>query len=73
MFNCYEQKKETVKISNFKTGLDLKTLYLNNNNLSKTKFKLRLFNKGFEINEHVLSTHNITLESQIQVIVKEEN
>lgn len=72
LFNCYEQKKEAVKISNLKTGKDLKLLYLQNNKLSPDKYIVRLFNKGFEIkDDHKLSTHTINKDSNVQIVVKE--
>lgn len=54
------------------TGLDIKILYMKNNKIDPKKFRLRLFNKGFEIkDEHKLYTHNINKESNVQVAVKE--
>ncbi len=39
---------------------------------SLEKYKVRLMNKGFEIkDEHKLSTHTISQDSNVQVILKE--
>ena len=55
-----------------KTGSDLKKMYMKNNGLSPDKYKLRLFNKGFEIkDEHQLLTNTINKDSNVQVVVKE--
>jgi len=71
-YNCYDQTKINLSLSNKKTGKDIKDLYLRTCNKSNDKYKLRLINRGFEIlDEHVLSTHKFNKDFQVQVLMKE--
>ena len=61
------QKYEIV-ISNKKTGLDLKNLFLEKEGFSSEDYKVRLIYKGAEItNEDILSIYNFDNNPQIQV------
>lgn len=58
-------------ISNYSTGKDVKERYMKENGLSKEKHAVRLLNRGHEIkDEHKLFTHEISADSNIQVLIK---
>jgi hypothetical protein len=60
--------KHEVKISNKKTGLDLKTFFCEQESLSLSEYKVRLLYKGQEIKEtDVLSIYNFDSHPQVQV------
>ena len=70
--NLYEvanDKNTTLEINNLITGLEMKKLFCEKNNISLDDYKIRMFFAGIEIsNEHYLYQYNIKNEFKIQVM-----
>jgi len=70
--NLYEVANNTntiLEVNNLITGLELKKLFCNKNNISFDEYNIRMFFSGMEIsNEHFLYQYNIKNDFKIQVM-----